>query len=107
PAAGRALRVRRRDAAARDRTGSAHAVQGLVARGWTQGTAPAVSTLACDLWEGRRVRPVGRGRLHQAVGDGRSHLGTGPGTAARARAGQPARRREEAHAIGKLWGARV
>jgi len=40
------------------------------------------------------------------VGNGGPHVRAGPGPAARPRARQPARRREEAHAIGKLWGAR-
>jgi argininosuccinate lyase len=40
------------------------------------------------------------------VGDGGAHIGKGPGPAARAGTRQPARRREEAHAIGKLWGSR-
>jgi argininosuccinate lyase len=40
------------------------------------------------------------------VGHGRAHLGQDPGPAARAGDGEPARGRQEAHAIGKLWGAR-
>ena len=40
------------------------------------------------------------------MGYGCAHLGARPGPAARPRAGQPARRREEADAIGKLWGGR-
>ncbi|HEY8863750.1 MAG TPA: argininosuccinate lyase [Candidatus Dormibacteraeota bacterium] len=40
------------------------------------------------------------------MGDGGADLGEGPGAAARARAGKPAGGREEADAIGKLWGGR-
>jgi argininosuccinate lyase len=40
------------------------------------------------------------------VGHGGADFGQGPGAAACSRAGQPAWGREEAHAIGKLWGGR-
>src|SRR5207302_3119511 len=71
---------------------------------------PAVPAFARDLRQGRRVRPVGRGGLHQAVGPRRAHRVAGAGPAPRARAERPAGRCEEARAIArkgaKLWGGR-
>src|SRR5206468_6485249 len=71
---------------------------------------PALPAVACHLWQGGRVRPVGGGGLHQALGHGSSNGGTRAGPAAGPRPGQPAGGREEARAIAKkgakLWGGR-
>jgi argininosuccinate synthase len=72
----------------RHRRRAPEAVQGLVARGRTQESNAALSAVTGDLWQGRRVRSIGRGGLHQAVGDGGAHVGAGTGPAARARPGQ-------------------
>ena len=73
-----------------------------------EGPGAALPAVAGHLRQGRHLRPVGGGGLHQALGPGRPDRVAGPGPAPHPRPGRPPRRGQEAGSLskGKMWGGR-